>query len=120
MDILGKEALALIFRETGHEPPGEEELYYLSMAGDLVSNAAYYSLVGVGAPERAEIRGALLGLGAGVGSVVLPRYLVPEYLGLDERASSRTPATALMTVGLYVAGGLAAAAAYRMLGVHDD
>jgi hypothetical protein len=115
MDVLGKQALALLYHEAGHEVPDEETLHYLAMAGDVASNAAYYSLVGVGSPEGAEMRGALLGLGAGIGSVI-----VPGYLGLDERASSRTPATALMTVGIYVAGGLAAAAAYRLLGTQDD
>lgn len=109
MDILGKQALATLYREVGHEPPDDPELHYLALAGDVASNAAYYSLVGAGDAEGAGMRGALLGLGAGIGSVVLPKYL-----GLDEAASKRTPATAWMTVGLYVAGGLAAALAYRM------
>lgn len=115
MDVLGKQALAALCREIGQEPPDEPELHYVAMAGDIASNAAYYSLVGAGDSESAEVRGALLGLGAGLGSVVLPKYL-----GLDEGASRRTPETAWMTVGLYVAGGLAAAVAYRMLERQGD
>ena len=90
--------------------PYDDELHYQALAGDIASNAAYYSLVGAGRPEGAELRGALLGLGAGLGSVVLPKYL-----GLDQNTSTRTPATAAMTIGLYLVGGLAAAAAYRLL-----
>lgn len=111
MDVLGKEALALLYENAGRDVPDEETLHYLAMAGDLVSNTAYYTLVGAGAEDGAEVRGALLGAGSGVAAVVLPKYL-----GLDEGASARRPVTAVLTIGLYTAGGLAAAAAYRLLG----
>lgn len=110
MDVLGKQALALLYRESGHAVPDDDQLHYQALAGDIASNAAYYSLVGVGDPNGAELRGALLGLGAGLGSVFLPKHL-----GLDNDASTRTPATTAMTIGLYLAGGLAAAAAFRLL-----
>ncbi|HLL43773.1 MAG TPA: hypothetical protein VK369_11580, partial [Segetibacter sp.] len=47
----------------------------------------------------------LLGLVAGVTAVVLPRPL-----GLPEEPSNKTSATQLMTIGLYLMGGLATSA----------
>jgi len=50
----------------------------------------------------------LLGLAAGVGAVFLPKHI-----GLGEEMTARTRETELMTVGWYLAGGLAAAAVYQ-------
>lgn len=109
-DILGMRAIARPLRGLGVEPPPEDKLYGLTLAGDIVSNSLYYSLVGAGRPETALVRGALLGLAAGVGAVVLP-----EPLGLGDAPTARTEATKCMTVAWYLAGGLAAAVAYRWL-----
>jgi hypothetical protein len=106
MDRLGMEALAKIIRRSGNRPPDSQKLHNWTLAGDLVSNAAYYSLVGVGKPKHAWVRGAALGLAAGFGAVLLPRPL-----GLDPAPSNRTQATQLLTVAFYTAGGLAAATA---------
>ena len=75
----------------------------MTLAGDIVSNAAYYSLTGSG--KNAWLRGGLLGLAAGVGGVVLPGPL-----GLGTAPSNRTTKTQVMTVAWYLLGGLAAAA----------
>jgi hypothetical protein len=66
--------------------------------------------VGVGRPQGALLRGAALGLAAGLGAVFLPGPL-----GLGEAPSNRTPATTAMTIGWYLIGGLAAALAYRTM-----
>lgn len=108
MDLLGMRALARTFRASGEEPPPRDTLYDLTLAGDLVANSLYYSLVGDGDRDEVWGRGALLGLAAGVGTVVLP-----PLLGLGGAPSRRTPATAAMTVAWYTLGGLAAAAAAR-------
>lgn len=110
MDILGMRALARTFRAAGEAPPSDDVLYDLTMAGDLVSNALYYSLVGVGEEGGEWKRGALLGLTAGVGGVVLP-----PLLGLGSAPSLRTNATAVMTVAWYTLGGLVAAGTARLL-----
>jgi hypothetical protein len=91
-------------------PPVDVELHDLALAGDLVSNSVYYALVGVGDPRHVWQRGALLGLAAGVGAVALPGPL-----GLGHSPSERTPQTQVMTVAWYLAGGLAAAAAFELL-----
>lgn len=115
VDVLGKRAIAAAYDATGHEPPPDDELYALAMAGDIVSNSLYYSLVGMGDRRNALLCGALLGFGAGVGAVALPGKL-----GLGSAPSARTPATQAMTIAWYTVGGLAAAAAYRMLSDEND
>lgn len=115
MDLLGMRAIAQGAEMAGETPPSGDTLFDMAMMGDIVSNALYYSLVGWGAAEGATRRGALLGLAAGVGGVVLPGRL-----GLGDRPSGRTRATQAMTVAWYTLGGLAAAAAYQKLGQQNE
>jgi hypothetical protein len=114
MDILGMRAIDRSMRKLNLEPPSEDRLHTLALVGDIVSNSLYYSMVGSGRPEGAVVRGALLGLAAGVGAVVLP-----EHLGLGEKPSGRTEATKVMTVGWYVVGGIAAGLAFSLLSRKD-
>lgn len=108
-DILGERSLQKIIRASGNRPPAnEEELYIPAMLGDVLSNTAYYSLIGTAKPENAYAVGTALGLAAGIGAVVLPGPM-----GLGEAPTNRTTATQLMTVGWYLLGGLITAAAYR-------
>jgi hypothetical protein len=109
-DLLGMRAIAGTMRQAGLEPPSQDRLYGMALCGDLTANSLYYSLVGLGRPEGAWLRGALLGLAAGLGAVFLPGPL-----GLGRDATDRNPANQAMTVAWYLAGGLAAAAAYRFL-----
>lgn len=110
VDVLGKRAIAKAYDAAGHESPADDELYAMALAGDVVSNSLYYSLVGTGESRNAWLRGTLLGFGAGVGAVVLP-----EKVGLGNDASARTPATQAMTIAWYTIGGLVAGATYGML-----
>ena len=110
MDTLGRRSLARGLEAVGIEPPPHDELQALAFAGDIVSNTIYYALVGVGSPEHALVRGAVLGGAAGLGAVVLP-----PYLGLGRRPRGVTPRTKAMTFAWYLAGGLAAGAAFRGL-----
>lgn len=110
MDLLGMNALSKGLRYINAKTPDERELYRWTLAGDLVSNALYYSVAGATSKSHPLVRGALLGLAAGVGAVLLPKPM-----GLNEKYSSRTKQTSMMTIGLYVAGGLVAAAVMNML-----
>lgn len=109
MDLLGMQALAIGLRKLKLDLPGPKRLFYYTMAGDLVSNALYYSLGGVN-NRHIVLRSTLLGLAAGIGAVLLPGEL-----GLSKAPSSRTTATKLMTVGLYLAGGLVGGLVQRAL-----
>lgn len=105
LDALGMRALAATLRGAGGAVPDHDTLFYETLAGDLLSNSLYYSLVGFGGARGAWLRGALLGLAAGVGAALLP----PK-VGLGHQPGERAPDTQLMTVAWYTLGGLAAAA----------
>lgn len=109
-DVLGERAIKKVMRALQRKPPAQRRLHNISLGGDIVFNTLYYSLVGLGGREQAWSCGATLGALAGIGVVVLPGPL-----GLGKRPSARTPATAMMTIGWYLAGGLAAAGVYRLL-----
>jgi hypothetical protein len=99
MDLLGERGLNKLLRAAGAKPLRGQALFEATLAGDILSNAATYALVGCG--KKAVVRGTLLGAMLGVGAVVLPGVL-----GLGKLPSRRTPATELMTIGLYTLGGL--------------
>jgi hypothetical protein len=108
MDVLGKRALKKGFRWLGFPPAHGRRLHRQALAGDLISNSLFYSLVAMGRPKRPYVRGALLGALAGLGAVVLP-----PLLGLGSRPSRARKSTELLTVAWYVLGGLSAARATR-------
>lgn len=109
-DLLGERTIKKVLNKMDVEPPSGDELYGWTMAGDLVSNAVYYSLVGLVKPKHAILTGAALGLAAGAGAVGLPGPM-----GLGTAPTSRTEATAVMTVGWYLLGGLVSAGVYSWL-----
>lgn len=103
MDLLGMEAIAKTLDSVEAEVPEEDKLFKITMAGDIVSNALYYSLTGIGKGEQAVLRGAFLGLAAGIGAVYLPKPL-----GLNAAPAGRTTQTKVMTFALYTIGGVVA------------
>ena len=110
MDILDMDLIRKGLTSIHKEVPGEEELQRLAVGGELFCDTAYYSLTGIGGKKGAWLRGALLGLIAGVTAVILPKPL-----GLPTEPSNKTLGTQFMTVGLYVMGGLVAAAVTQLV-----
>lgn len=108
MDVLGMRGLRKLLRKADAPQPDDDTLYGVTMAGDILSNGLYYSLVGSG--RHALRRGLMLGAAAGLGGVLLPGPL-----GLGEAPSNRTRQTQAMTVAWYTAGGLVAGAVARAL-----
>lgn len=106
LDLLGERGLRKLLAKAGAAQPDESKAYVLTMTGDVVSNALYYSLVGSG--RHSLRRGLLLGVAAGVGGVVLP-----SPLGLGRGPSNRTPQTQAMTVAWYTVAGAVAAALHK-------
>jgi hypothetical protein len=105
VDLVGVRAIRELLYKTNIPIPALDTQRQLALGGDLVSNAAYYSLAG-----HSYTRGALLGLAAGLGGVFLPGPM-----GLGEAPTSRSTATQLLTVGYYTLGGLVATAVTRAL-----
>ena len=110
MDVLGMRAFERVMRGAKLEPPKPDTLHTVTLAGDIVSNGLYYSLVGLGGRQGVWLRGILLGLAAGIGALVLPGPL-----GLGTAPRNQTNATRAMTVAWYAAGALVAAATYLRL-----
>ncbi|MCC9136363.1 hypothetical protein ACFSKU_05885 [Pontibacter silvestris] len=102
MDVLGMRAISKGMEKADVAPPSnDDKLHTWALVGDVISNSLYYSFTGTG--KKAILRGAFLGVNAGLGAVYLPGPL-----GLGNAPSKRTPKTKAMTVGLYLLGGLTA------------
>jgi len=105
IDILGEEALEKSLDYFDAEIDSEQNLYKATLAGDILSNALYYSAIGAGAPQYVWPRAVAIGLAAGVGAITLP-----EPLGLDDKPVARSAKTKALTIGYYVVGALVTAA----------
>jgi hypothetical protein len=109
MDVLGMRAIARGAHRVGRRPPTGRVLYRATLAGDLLSNTAYYSVVALGG-RHALRAGAALGIAAGAGALVLP-----PLLGLGNAPHAHAWPNRLMTVAWYTLGGLVAGAVYERL-----
>ena len=105
MDVVGMRALSRGAQAAGTEAPQSHKgLYRATLAGDLICNSAYYSLA------TTYTRGAVMGLLAGLGALVLP-----QRLGLGIPPKSELLSNQVMTVAWYLVGGLVAAATAQHL-----
>jgi hypothetical protein len=109
MDRLGEQAIQKLIERTGHKVPSKDSLFNVAMAGDVAGNAMYYSTVGV-VPVNPVVTGAALGLAAGVGALFLA-----DPLGLDQEYSNATTKTQVLTIAIYLAGGIVAGLVARQL-----
>lgn len=110
MDQLDIDLLRKGLKSMNKKLPAENELQRWAVGGELLCDTAYFSMAAAGGRKKAWLSGALLGLAAGISAVVLPKSL-----GLPDESSNKTLGTKIMTVGLYLIGGLAAAAVARMV-----
>ena len=105
MDVLGERAIARTVHAAGGTLPMPRTLHRWALAGDIIANSAYYSMVACGRDAHLWTRGVAMGLAAGAGALVLPRRI-----GLGDPPRSHHIPNQVMTVAWYVIGGLAAAA----------
>jgi hypothetical protein len=115
MDELGMEALSKTLGFANLPIPEEKKLFLITLAGDLIVNAAFYSAAGIGDKKQVWLRGILLGLSAGIGGVLLPKPM-----GLNEEASNKTTQTKILTISLYLLGGIVASAVMDRLQQKED
>jgi hypothetical protein len=104
---LGVRGVRAVARRVGKRL-GRKEAFRWAMAGEALSNGAYYALVGL--YPRPLMAGLTLGALAGAGAVFLP----PK-LGLGKRPMRRSGRTAAMAFGWYLAAGVAAGFVARRL-----
>jgi len=104
VDLLGEEALQKTLQHFNTGIDDEKTLYTATLAGDIISNTLYYSMIGKGGNQHVFTRALAYGLAAGVGAVTLPKPM-----GLDEEPVARSGKTKALTVAYYVAGALVTA-----------
>jgi hypothetical protein len=104
IDLIGEESLNKTIEAAGGKQLEGGSLYGATLAGDVVSNTLYYSVIGAGKHKNLILRGTLVGITAGLGALQFTRPI-----GLDDTPVNRTRKTKIMTVGYYLAGGLVAA-----------
>jgi hypothetical protein len=105
LDVLGMRGLSRVF-----DLDLSDELHDFTLAADLAANGIYYGLVGLFSPRHALTAGTLLGLAAGIGSIV-----IPPRLGLGWDATNRSTQTQIASIALYAAGGAVAGLVYSAL-----
>jgi hypothetical protein len=115
LDLLGMNAVAKMIKSPKSAPLLVQKLLPMSVAGDLVSNSLYYSMAKATTKNKTLVRGLLLGLGAGLGAVALPKPM-----GLDETTTNLTTRTQVMTIAWYVIGGIVAAAVINAMEEKDE
>lgn len=103
IDLAGEEAIQKTSAFLGSEITNKKTLYKTTLAGDILSNAAYYSLIG-GNKKNLWKRAASAGFLAGLGAVTLPKDM-----GLDDTPVAKSLTTKALTIGYYMAGALATA-----------
>lgn len=101
VDLVGEEALEKGLNYLGTEISDEKTLYNATLAGDLIGNTIYYSLIGAGNPSYVWPRAIISGLSAGIGAVKLAGPM-----GLDERPVAQNSKVKILTVSYYLAGAL--------------
>lgn len=104
VDLLGEEALQKTAHYFGTEINDQNQLYGATLAGDVISNTIYYSMIGSSKPMYIWAKALSLGLMAGLGAIKLP-----QPMGLDESVVADTRQKQVLTVGYYIFGALVTA-----------
>lgn len=107
MELLGMNAISKGLNAAGIKTPTGTKLFTMAVAGDILTNAIYYSFAGAGNEKNIWLKSSLLGLAAGIVAVTFP----PP----DEKNNNRNIETKLATVGLYIAGALAATVIMKLM-----
>jgi hypothetical protein len=111
LDLLGTNAAAKIMKGTNLKTPAfAQNLFPAALAGDLISNTLYFGMAQAETKSKTLVRGALLGLGAGVGAVTFAKPL-----GIDSNPKMHPVKTNALTIAYYVLGGLVAAAMINLI-----
>lgn len=101
VDLLGEEAVQKVVRYFGGNITNRKELYQTTLAGDILSNALYYSLIGAGDSKSIWPKAIAMGVTAGIGAITLP-----EPMGLDPKPVAKNNQIKAMTIGYYVFGAI--------------
>lgn len=116
--LLHKSGLMKQLRKNGTKP-GDNNKLYIKLAGELLSNAAYFGLSSIGKKKNAVLRGGLLGAAAGLGSAFFTedkeQDTTDDATAVDSNTSRNSIKKKVLTVTLYTAGGLLAGFAIKKI-----
>lgn len=101
VDLLGEDALEKILQFFGGNINSRKELYEATLAGDVLGNTLYYSLIGAGNQKYMWPKAVVLGLTAGIGAITLPKPM-----GLDPEPVTKNDQVKTITVGYYLFGAI--------------
>ncbi len=110
LDLVGEEGVLKLSKATGITEPKDDHLFAITIVGDLISNAFFYSSVGLSKKKNLLRNGIALGVTAGIGALKLTRPL-----GLNDHPVNKKPTTQILTVSLYLIGGFVTALTIRAL-----
>jgi hypothetical protein len=110
IDLLGENALQKALGFFGEGISDKNTLYKATLAGDIVSNTIYYSMIGAGEARYLWPKALFLGFSAGIGAVRLP-----EPMGLNPRPVTKSDQVKALTVGYYVFGAIVTALVLKKL-----
>jgi hypothetical protein len=109
IDIVGEEAIQKVVNLFGYEIDDANVLFGSALLGDLVSNTAYFSLIG-GQGKELWTKAVSSGLLAGYGAIT-----IPSKIELDDTPVAKTFSTKLWTLGYYMIGALTTATILQLL-----
>ena len=101
VDLLGEDALQKALNYFGGSIDSKANLYKATLAGDVVGNTLYYSLIGTGNQKYLWPKVIFMGLSAGIGAVTLA-----EPLGLDPEPVAKNNQVKVLTVAYYLLGAV--------------
>lgn len=101
VDLLGENALQKTLGYFGTRIENKDNLYKATLAGDVVGNALYYSLIGSSNAKYIWPKVVFMGLSAGIGAITLP-----EPMGLDETPVAKNDQVKVLTVAYYLFGAI--------------
>ncbi|SEA50175.1 hypothetical protein [Pedobacter hartonius] len=110
VDLLGEDAMQRTLNYFGGNIDHKETLYNATLAGDIVGNTLYYSIIGAGNAKYLWPKVLFVGLSAGIGAVKLPKPM-----GLDETPVAKNDQVKFLTVGYYLFGAVVTGLVVKMI-----
>ena len=110
MDLVGKEVVKKSADALNIEAPAGKNLYGITLAGDVLTNASYFAAIGMGGRKFMLLRAIGAGISAGIAAVKAPKPM-----GLNEKHVANSDKREIMTVAYYVFGALVTAGVLGMM-----